>query len=175
MVKERVVSSHKGPAIRTRIRLMSKAMTENTTPDNTSAKRFRTLRLHSKSGSEFNKGNISHTMRGVGAAVGDTLIKVSTNSACTVSRTVVRTSKAGSGSGLNTGTVLTISVTYTETTTSTLRVPLCHFLKKIGKGELPIPVVGVMGNKYRTLSSKLSIRRFVVVPIKTPSFGRYVH
>lgn len=174
MVKERVLSSEKGPAMRTRICLVSNAITEKATPDNTSAKRFRTLRLESKSGSHCLKGNMRGTMRGVGAAVGRTVRNLSTDSVCTMSTTVVTTSKAGSGSGLKTGTVLTMSVTYYETTTASLRVPLCHFLNKMSKGHLPMPVVGVMGNKYRTLSSKLSMRRFVVVPIKTPSFGRYL-
>lgn len=174
MINERVLSSHNGPAIRTRMALISNAITENATPDNTSANRFRTLRLHSNSGSECLNGNISGTIRGVGAMVGSAITKVSTSSVCTISGTVVRTSNAGSGSGLNTGTVLTISVTATETTTATLSVPLCEFLNNVSNGELPIPVVGVLGNNTRTTGA-ISIRRFVVVPMKTPSFGRYLH
>lgn len=171
---ERVVSSHNGPAIRTRIILRYNTRNVNTTPDNTSANRFRTLRLESNGITHFNNGNIHGTIRGIGATVGSTLYNGGTTSVCTTSSTVVTTSNARSGSDLNTGTVLTTSVTITETTTGTCSVPLCEFLNNTGTGHLPIPVVGVLGNKTRTTGA-ISIRRFVVVPTNTRDFENKLH
>lgn len=172
VVNERVVSSEKGPAIRTRIKLSSKAFTGTSIPSNTSAKRFRTIRLHSNRGHCLN-GNIRETIRGVGDVVSPGLYYSSPFSRYTVSDGVVRLSNARGGRLLNTGTVLTMSLTYTGTTTGGLELPLFHCVNKACTIEVPIPVVGVLGNNTRT-SGGVSVRRFVVVPINTEYFSRKV-
>lgn len=169
--KERVLSSHNGPAIRISIVLRSKVVNHTSIPSNTSANRRRTLRLHSNSGAHCKNGNMLGTMRGVGALVTPTLGKVSSVSRHNVSGTVLSLSKAPAGSGLNTGTVLNMSLTITGTTTGCLSVPLCECVNKAGACIVPIPVVGVVGKNSRD-STPVTFRRFVVHPINTGAFHR---
>lgn len=169
-----MLSSHKGPAVRIRICARDNTFKHKVIPSKTSANRRRTVRLHSRSGAHCLKGNILGTMTGMGSVVTSTVLNFSMHSRLTVSGAVVSLSNAPGGRGLNTGTVLTMSVTMTRTTTSCLSVPLCRCLNKFGTGALPAPVVGVVGNKSRS-STPVTFRRFVVLPINTPSFGRTLH
>lgn len=174
MMKQRILSSHNGPAIRMSMRLTSNTFNHTTIPSNTSANRGRTVRLHSNSGGHCNNGNILGTISGMGGMVTPTVLNVDTLGRHRISRGLVRLSNAGAGSGLNTGTVLNISLTITGTTTGCLSLPLCHCVNKAGTCMLPIPVVGVVGNNSRS-STPVTFRRFVVHPIKTYYFHRNLH
>lgn len=78
---ERILSSEKGPAIRTRIAMnrkvikVGKCAKETVIPSKTSANGFRTIRLQSKGQRRCLNRDMGGTIRGVGAHLTSTVVK----------------------------------------------------------------------------------------------------